>query len=43
MSWAEIKKAVNSDLNKPLNELIEEVGGKISTTRIAGGLKNPPL
>lgn len=25
MSWSEIKKAVNSDLNKPLNELIEEM------------------
>jgi hypothetical protein len=26
MSWAEIKKAVNSDLTKPLNELITSVG-----------------
>lgn len=23
MSWAEIKKAINSDLSKPLNELID--------------------
>ena len=25
MSWSEIKKAVNSDLSKPLNELIDEL------------------
>lgn len=30
MSWTEIKKAVNSDLSKPLNELIEEIPSEIS-------------
>lgn len=32
MSWAEIKKAVNSNLSKPLNELIEGITGKGNPT-----------
>ncbi len=32
MSFGEIKKAVNSDLNKPLNTLIEEKTGAVNAT-----------
>ena len=31
MSWTEIKHSVNSDLHKPLNELIEEQVAKINS------------
>jgi len=37
MSWAEIKKAVNSDLNKPLNELIEEKALQIGIKSVQRG------
>ena len=32
MAWAEIKKAINSDLAKPLNTLITEVKDALTTT-----------
>ena len=32
MSYGEIKKAVNSDLSKPLNTLIEEKTGAVNAT-----------
>lgn len=41
MSWAEIKKAVNSDLSKPLNELIGEGYTELSSLKSLLGEANP--